>query len=173
MPGVTQGDKIVGIPDQNRRVGCRYPGVNAGLLVPDPGGLFHPVQSNVQQQRTCYPTLRSSLLGRGEPTVLDHTRLEPAGDESPGWERAELAEQVIMINAVERRRQVSVERPPPPGVRAPGDVEDGVDRVVAATARVSRRGESHPPPLSGPDVTISRHPAPTVRPEVVRVMRCQ
>jgi len=32
--------------------------------------------------------------------------------------------------------------------------------------RVSRRGESHPPPLSGPDVTISRHPAPTVRLEV-------
>jgi len=80
---------------------------------------------------------------------------------------------VLMINTVERRRQVRVERPPPPGVRAPGDVEDGVDRVVAATARVSRRGESHPPPLSGPDVTISRHPAPTVRPEVVRVMRCQ
>jgi hypothetical protein len=44
---------------------------------------------------------------------------------------------------------------------------------VRATPGVSRRGESHPPPLSGPDVTISRHPAPTVRPEVVRVMRCQ
>jgi hypothetical protein len=29
---------------------------------------------------------------------------------------------------------------------------------------VSRRGESHPPPRSGPDVTVSRHPAPTVRP---------
>src|SRR5450755_2164310 len=103
MPGVTQGDKIVGIPDQNRRVGCRYPGVYAGWAVPDPGGLFHPVQSNVQQQRTCYPALRSSLLGRGEPTVLDHTRLEPTGDESPGWERAEQAEQVLMINAVECR----------------------------------------------------------------------
>jgi hypothetical protein len=33
-----------------------------------------------------------------------------------------------------------------------------------ADARVSRRGESHPPPLAGPDMTISRHPAPTVRP---------
>ena len=32
------------------------------------------------------------------------------------------------------------------------------------SGRVSRRGESHPPPLSGPDVTISRHPAPAVRP---------
>ena len=33
-------------------------------------------------------------------------------------------------------------------------------------------GGSHPPPLSGPDVTISRHPAPTVRPRMV-VASCQ
>jgi hypothetical protein len=46
-------------------------------------------------------------------------------------------------------------------------------RVMSPAVRVSRRGDSHPPPLSGPDVTISRHPAPTVRPEVVRMMRCQ
>ncbi len=38
--------------------------------------------------------------------------------------------------------------------------------------RVSRRGESHPPPLSGPDVTVSRHPAPTVR-SAVNVTSCQ
>jgi hypothetical protein len=38
--------------------------------------------------------------------------------------------------------------------------------------RVSRRGESHPPPLSGPDVTVSRHPAPTVRPQV-NAISCQ
>ena len=37
---------------------------------------------------------------------------------------------------------------------------------------VSGRGESHPPALSGPDVTVSRHPAPTDRPSV-RAMRCQ
>jgi hypothetical protein len=37
---------------------------------------------------------------------------------------------------------------------------------------VSRRGDSHPPPLSGPDVTVSYHPAPTGRPEV-RTIRCQ
>jgi hypothetical protein len=37
------------------------------------------------------------------------------------------------------------------------------NQTIMAT-RVSRRGESHPPPLSGPDVTVSRHPAPTVRP---------
>jgi hypothetical protein len=38
--------------------------------------------------------------------------------------------------------------------------------------RVSRRGESHPPPLSGPDVTVSRHPAPTARP-AVNAISCQ
>jgi hypothetical protein len=31
-------------------------------------------------------------------------------------------------------------------------------------ARVSRRGESHPPALAEPDVTVSRHPAPIVQP---------
>lgn len=44
-------------------------------------------------------------------------------------------EWVIMINAVDRRRQIRFERPPSPGVGTPGDVEDGLDRVVAATAR--------------------------------------
>ena len=41
-----------------------------------------------------------------------------------------------------------------------------IAKVIAVTdpCRVSRRGESHPPPLSGPDVTVSRHPAPTVQP---------
>ena len=38
--------------------------------------------------------------------------------------------------------------------------------------RASRRGESHPPPLSGPDVTVSRHPAPTVR-LAVKAISCQ
>jgi hypothetical protein len=38
--------------------------------------------------------------------------------------------------------------------------------------QVSRREESHLPPLSGPDVTVSCHPAPTVRP-AVNATRCQ
>ena len=40
-----------------------------------------------------------------------------------------------MVDSVERRRQVRVQDPPPLGVRAPRDVEDGLDRVMAATAR--------------------------------------
>src|SRR5450759_5852786 len=61
--------------------------------------------------------------------------LQPAGDLSPGWERAELAEEVLMIDAVESRCQVCVQGPPPLGIRTLGDVEDGLDRIMAATAR--------------------------------------
>jgi hypothetical protein len=39
-----------------------------------------------------------------------------------------------MVDPVERRRQVRVEHPPPQRVRAPCDVEDGLDRVMATTA---------------------------------------
>src|SRR5665811_1161568 len=110
-------------------------GREAGCLVADPSGVFHPVQSNIKEQRANHPALGSSLLGRGEPTLLDHTRRQPAGDLSPGWERAKLAEEVLMIDAVERRCQVCVQGPPPLGIRTLGDVEDGLDRIMAATAR--------------------------------------
>jgi hypothetical protein len=55
-----------------------------------------------------------------------------------------------------------------PGV--PGLLGGGM--LAAQAIRVSRRGESHPPPLSGPDVTVSRHPAPTARP-TVNATSCQ
>jgi hypothetical protein len=40
-----------------------------------------------------------------------------------------------MIDSVERRRQIRVEHPLPLGVHTPCDVEDSLDRVMAATAR--------------------------------------
>jgi len=40
-----------------------------------------------------------------------------------------------MIDPVERRCQVRVQGPPPLGVRTFGDVEDGLDRIMATTAR--------------------------------------
>jgi len=85
--------------------------------------------------RSHHPALRSSLLGGGEPTFLDHTRLEPVGDQSPGWERAEHAQEVVVVDPVECRCQIRVEDPPSLGVRTLGNVEDGIDRVMAATAR--------------------------------------
>ena len=45
-------------------------------------------------------------------------------------------------------------------------LEPSISRRLRQLGQASRRGESHPPPLSGPDVTVSRHPAPTGRPSV-------
>ena len=50
-----------------------------------------------------------------------------------------------------------------------GDVDDVVDDLDVPVAGVqvevvSRRREFHPPPLSEPCVTLSRHTAPTVEP---------
>jgi len=69
--GVTQGDQIVGVPENCRAARHRLTGMNTGRLVADPSGLLHPVESNIEQQRADHPALRSSLLGRGEPTFLD------------------------------------------------------------------------------------------------------
>jgi site-specific DNA recombinase len=60
-----------------------------------------------------HSALRSSLPGRGEVAILDHARGQPPGDHFPGWERAELAEQLIVVDPVECRCQVSVEYPWP------------------------------------------------------------
>ena len=72
----------------------------------------------------------------------------------------------------------------PPALQMAAAGHDGMppqNRLICAGARAmpsrlgpraSRRGESHPPPLSGPDVTVSRHPAPTVR-LAVKAMSCQ
>ncbi len=46
--GMTQGDQVVGVPDQDRGVQHRLTGMSAGLLVADPSGLLHPVQRHVE-----------------------------------------------------------------------------------------------------------------------------
>ena len=110
------------------------PGISAGRVVADPGGLLQPVQGHVKQQRTDHPALRGSLLGRGEPAAIDHSRPQPLPDPVPGWERAERGQQTFMINSVECRRQVGVEYPHPLRVLALQRGIDGPDRVVTATA---------------------------------------
>ena len=101
----------------------------------DSSGLLHPVQGDVQQHGADYPALGISLLGAGQSTVLDHTRLQPLLDHSPGGERAELGKKVVVGDPVERPGQVSVEHPPPLRVLAlGGEVGDGFDRVMAAAA---------------------------------------
>jgi hypothetical protein len=45
------------------------------------------------------------------------------------------------------------------------ETAQAIARARSQLARwASSRGESHPPALSEPDVTVSRHPAPIIRP---------
>ena len=74
---VTQGQQVVGVPDQDRGARSRRPGVAAGGDVADSGGLFHPVQGHVHQHGADHPALRAAPLGRGEPALIDHARLQP------------------------------------------------------------------------------------------------
>jgi hypothetical protein len=51
VPGVAQGDQVVGVPDQHRGACCSGCGIGAAALVADSGGVFHPVKHHVQQAR--------------------------------------------------------------------------------------------------------------------------
>ncbi|MBV9918468.1 MAG: recombinase family protein [Solirubrobacterales bacterium] len=55
-----------------------------------------------------HTALGSSLLGAVQPALLDHARLQPLRDHPPGGERAELAEDVVVRDAVERPGQICV-----------------------------------------------------------------
>ena len=76
----------------------------------------------------------SSLLGAVQPTLLDHTRLQPLRDHSPGGERAEHGEDVVVGDPVECPGQICVQRPQPFRAPALDDLVDRLDRVMAATA---------------------------------------
>jgi site-specific DNA recombinase len=82
-----------------------------------------------------HAALRSSLLGAVQPTVLDHTRPQPLSDHSPGGKRPELIEDVAVGDSVKRPGQVGVQNPEAFRALALDDLIDGLDRVVAATAR--------------------------------------
>ncbi len=110
-----------------------------------PASTRHDAETDTEgDHRQSYPlrwgrddtALGSSLLGRREPLAsLEHPGLEPAPDHVPGGERPERFEKPGVIDSVERRGQVRVQRPHPLGHRAPADSEDGLNRVVAASAR--------------------------------------
>jgi hypothetical protein len=75
--------------------------------------------------------------------------------------------QLTQLAADRHRQQLAAAEQQRPAGRALA-----LARATRRAERVSRRGESHPPPLAGPDVTVSRHPAPTGRP-AVNAMSCQ
>ena len=57
---------------------------------------LQPTRSTHNVRPSCRtPTLGSSLLGRGEPTAVDHSSLQPLLDQSPGGEPAERGQQVV------------------------------------------------------------------------------
>ena len=69
-----------------------------------------------------------------QPTLLDHARLQPLPDHPPGGERAEHGQNVVVGDAVERPGQICVQNPRPLRASALGDLEAGLDRVMAAAA---------------------------------------
>jgi hypothetical protein len=143
VPGVAEGDEIVGVSDQH---GGARPRPSIGVVA-DSGGLLHPVQGDVQQHGADHPALRSSLLRGGELTALDHARLQPLPDHPPRGERAEHGQQVIVSDVVKRRRQICVEHPPSLRALALGDLIDRFDRVMAAAARPKSIGPRLKPRL--------------------------
>jgi hypothetical protein len=79
-----------------------------GRVVADSGGLLHPMQGHVHQQRADHPTLRATPLGGGQETLIEHARTQPMSDQPSGREGPQHPEQMIMIEVVERGRQIGV-----------------------------------------------------------------
>ena len=80
---------------------------------------LQPMQGDVQQHGADHPTLRGSLGGGGELRPFDDTGAQPALDVFPRGETAEHRQQMPMIDAVECRRQIGIENPPPVRVDPP------------------------------------------------------
>jgi site-specific DNA recombinase len=101
--------------------------------IPTPTGPNDP--SYLLRGSSHHSALGSSLLGAVQPTVLHHPGLQPLPDHPPRRERSELVKDVAMGDPVKRPGQISVQHPQ--ALRAPAldDLKDGLDRVMAATAR--------------------------------------
>ena len=127
-------DEIICIPHEHGTPALRTPGVSAGRVVADPCGFLHPVQGHVEEQWADHSPLRSPGLGWGEPASIHGPGHEPLPDQTPGGEGAERGHQPVVVDAVERRRQVRVEHPHTLRVLPVERAVDGPDRVVTAAA---------------------------------------
>jgi site-specific DNA recombinase len=108
------------------------------------GGGHHDTTDTEGDMRKSYPLcwgrehapLRTALLGGREPLArLEHPRRQPGADQSPAGEGPDRRHQVGVVELVERRGQVRVQRPDPCGPAALARVVDRLDRVLAAAAR--------------------------------------
>ena len=103
--------QIVGVAHQHRGARRGLDTASTASEVPDPGGRSIPCRATFKEQGTDHATLRApSSVGANRP-LLDHPRLQPGADQFPAGERAELAENEVVVDPVERRRQVRVENP--------------------------------------------------------------
>jgi hypothetical protein len=99
----------------------RFPGLNAGGAVTDSGGFLQSVQGDVQQDRTEHPALGNSLHGRSKPlSGFEHTRCQPRPDHAAGREITERHHKPVVVDPIERRRQIRVQNPCPLGVLVAG-----------------------------------------------------
>ena len=132
---VAERDQVIGVPDHHRGTGSGIPGLAAGGLVADPGGLLQPVQRDIQRTGEITPPwgVPSSVGANPFPASTTPAFSQPGSCPWPGTTRAR--EKPGVINPVERRRQVGVQRPHPLGHRDLAHVVDRRDRVVAAAAR--------------------------------------
>jgi hypothetical protein len=55
--GMAAHNKIVSVSDQDRAIRFGLTGPHAGGLIPDPCGLFQPMERDVHQQRTDHTAL--------------------------------------------------------------------------------------------------------------------
>src|SRR6202008_1831760 len=87
---VAQGHKIVGIADQHRTIGGGFNTTALTVEIPDSRCLLHPMQCDIQQQRTDNSALWRALFGWSEPTFVHHPGFEPVPDQSPRGKRPEV-----------------------------------------------------------------------------------
>jgi site-specific recombinase XerD len=84
--------QVICISHQDGAAPHHAAGIDTGRVIANPSGLLHTVQGHVHHQGTDHAALRRALLGRGEPTSLDHTRLQPSPDQFPAGDGAERGE---------------------------------------------------------------------------------
>jgi hypothetical protein len=102
--------------------GCR-PSVQHEVVVLD--GLASDSQS---------PSFPSGPRSGSKPlSGFEHTCCQPVPDHVPGGEIAERRHKPVVVDPIERRRQIRVQNPCPLGVFPAQRVEDRLDRVLATT----------------------------------------
>src|SRR6516162_324796 len=92
LPGVAEGDQVVGVPDQHRGAGHREGGGAADPLVPDSGSVFHPCSATFSSAGlTTPPWGVPSPVGVNRPSsttpAVSHPATSSLAGNVPSWPR--------------------------------------------------------------------------------------